>query len=102
MKFTEWGDLRERLGLDPAEVEAAASAIEASIAAYLLKELRLSKGLTQAQVAAHMGVSQRRVSAIEAGHVNRSEVGTLRAYVNALGGSLHLVAEVDNTIVRIA
>lgn len=101
MKFIELDDLREKLGFETAEVEAEASAIEASIAAYLLKELRLNKGLTQAQVAVNMGVSQRRVSAIERGDVGRLEVSTLTSYVAALGGSVHLVAELDGESVRL-
>jgi hypothetical protein len=42
-----------------------------------------------------MGVSQRRVSAIEHGE-ERATRATLAAYVAALGGRLRLVAEFDD------
>jgi len=40
-----------------------------------------------------MDVSQVRVSQIENGDIGRTEVGTLRSYVEALGGRLRIVAE---------
>ena len=102
MKYTEWSELRATLDVDPEAVAIAESAIESAVAAYLLCELRKSKGLSQAQVASRMGVSQRRVSAIERGEVNRSEVETIRSYIHALGGQVHLVAELDDQVIRIA
>jgi predicted XRE-type DNA-binding protein len=40
-----------------------------------------------------MGVSQARVSKIENGQLERSEVDTLAAYVKALGGKLKIIAD---------
>jgi hypothetical protein len=40
-----------------------------------------------------MGVSQARVSRIEKGQLERSEVETLAAYVKALGGKLKIIAD---------
>jgi predicted XRE-type DNA-binding protein len=40
-----------------------------------------------------MGVTQARVSRIEKGQLERSEVDTLEAYVHALGGKLKIVAD---------
>jgi hypothetical protein len=40
-----------------------------------------------------MHVSQGRVSQIESGRLANSELGTLRSYVEALGGSLRIVAD---------
>src|SRR5260221_7205994 len=51
-----------------------------------LTEMRHDAGLTQAEVAEAMGVSQQRVSAIESGSV--SSLATLAEYVRALGGEL--------------
>jgi predicted XRE-type DNA-binding protein len=48
---------------------------------------------TQVQVAEAMGVTQARVSRIEKGQLERSEVDTLAAYVKALGGKPKIVAE---------
>lgn len=40
-----------------------------------------------------MGVSQRRVSQIERGEIDRSELGTVQSYVEALGGHVEVVAD---------
>jgi predicted XRE-type DNA-binding protein len=56
--------------------------------------------MTQSAVARILGITQGRVSAIEKGALNRSEVDTLAAYVEALGGKLKLVADFgDETLV---
>lgn len=102
MKHVEWSTLRAALDLDPIAVAREESAIEAVITGCTLKDLRQRAGLTQAQLAERMHVSQRRVSAIERGAVSRSEVDTIRSYVAALEGEVYLVAEVGDTIVRIA
>ncbi|WP_323180228.1 MULTISPECIES: helix-turn-helix domain-containing protein [unclassified Streptomyces] len=47
------------------------------------------------QVAEAMGVTQARVSRIEKGQLERSEVDTLAAYVKALGGTLNRFAPDD-------
>jgi len=49
--------------------------------------------VTQQTVAAHMQVKQPRVSAIERGNLSSTEVGTLAAYVDALGGPIRIVAD---------
>jgi hypothetical protein len=49
-----------------------------------------------------MGMSQARVSPIEHGEIGRSEVDTLTAYVEALGGRLKLVADFGDSSVVIA
>lgn len=69
----------------------------AEVRAYQLAEMRRKQGLTQKDVAAAMQVSQSRVSRIEHGNLDRSEVATLRAYVEALGGKLEIVADFGNT-----
>lgn len=61
--------------------------------AYRLAEIRRARGLTQTQVAEHMRVSQRRVSAVERGQLDRTEVGTVISYVEALGGRVEVVAD---------
>lgn len=60
-----------------------------------LDKLRSRKKLTQAALADRMGLSQRRVSAIE--HTGSSELklDTVRRYVEGLGGSLEITAVVD-------
>ncbi len=97
--------LAEMLNIRPPDgalVQNEASAIEARLRAQTLREMRQRAGLTQAQLAERMCISQRRVSAIERGQISRAEVDTIRSYVAALDGAVYLVAEVGDTIVRIA
>jgi predicted XRE-type DNA-binding protein len=87
-----------------AEAKAAGRVDEAAIAehrermraaqrAYRLAEIRKGRGLTQTDVATEMHVSQRRVSAVERGQLDRTELGTVAAYVKALGGHVEIVAD---------
>ena len=102
-EFVRWEDVEKRLGpMTPERRAAAQSALEAEIAAYVLRELRKQHGLSQAQLAERMGVSQRRVSAIERGDMDRVEVSTVRSYVEALGGKVRLVADFDGEQTLIA
>jgi predicted XRE-type DNA-binding protein len=60
---------------------------------YHLAQMRKQQGLTQAQVAAAMGVSQVRVSRMEHGDVEKMQVESIAAYAAAMGGHLRLVAD---------
>jgi DNA-binding XRE family transcriptional regulator len=55
-----------------------------------LRELRLARGMTQAEVAGALGIAQSNIAAVE----GRTDIAlsTLRAYVEALGGRLELAA----------
>ncbi len=61
--------------------------------AWRLAEMRRRLGVTQAEVAGRMGVTQGRVSAIERAKPGATELRTLAAYVEALGGRLEIVAD---------
>lgn len=101
-EFTTLEDVLSQRPIDPAVLDNEVSAVEAQVSGYLLRQLRKSQGLSQEQLAERMGVSQRRVSAIERGKVDRSEVATIRSYVTALGGELELVARIGETTTQIA
>jgi len=98
-----WDELRSEFRFTPeeeAEMAVERSRLLAQIRAHKLAEIRKSQGETQVTVAERMGVTQARVSAIEHGQIGRSEVDTLAAYVEALGGKLKLIADFgDSTIV---
>jgi transcriptional regulator with XRE-family HTH domain len=65
-----------------------------AVRARRLADVRRAHGHSrQADVAELMGVSQARVSKLESGDLSRTELGTLQAYVAALGGSLKIIAE---------
>ena len=87
---------REAAGLpvrSAQEKQEAMDRMAAEVRAHKLAEVRREQALTQRQVAASMGVSAPRVSAIEHGDLDRAELATLRAYVEALGGRLRVVAD---------
>lgn len=65
-----------------------------------LAEMRKQVGMTQAQVAEAMGVTQQRVSAIESGSV--AELATLADYIQALGGELKVIADFGDSWQRVA
>lgn len=60
----------------------------AEVRGYRLRELREQAGLTQAELAERIGVGQRQVSKIERGDIENTKVGTIRRYVQAVGGDL--------------
>ncbi|HUY45162.1 MAG TPA: helix-turn-helix transcriptional regulator [Streptosporangiaceae bacterium] len=61
--------------------------------AYRLRQVREARLARQEDVAAAMKVSQSRVSRIERGDISHAELGTLSAYVQALGGVLRVTAD---------
>lgn len=73
---------------------------EAYVRGHQLAEMRTAAGLTQAELARLLGVSQTRVSKIEHGEV--SGVDVLRAYVAALGGTVDVVATLGDRSWRVA
>ncbi|WEG10664.1 helix-turn-helix transcriptional regulator [Microbacterium horticulturae] len=58
------------------------------VRAYRLRELREALGLTQEELAERIGVGQRQVSKIENGDLDSARVGTIRKYLEAVGGDL--------------
>ena len=88
--------------VDRERVEAHKDRMLTEVRAYRLRELREAAGLTQEQVAARIGVSQRQVSKIEHGNLNNSRVGTIRGYMEAVGGSLTLEYVTGDSRIQIA
>jgi DNA-binding XRE family transcriptional regulator len=85
---------------DRAELEDARQQRALKVRAEYLSEMRRKVGLTQAEVAEAMGVSQQRVSAIESGAI--AELATLGDYVRALGGELKVIADFGDSWRRVA
>jgi len=109
MKAVRWEDTkREIRELEPgwdapdrvAERERSRAEMRAEQRGYQLAQLRKNAGLTQAQVAAMMGVTQARVSQIEHGKI--TEVDAIRGYVEALGGTVDVIARVGDWTIKIA
>jgi transcriptional regulator with XRE-family HTH domain len=74
----------------------------AEVRAYRLRELREMMAMTQTDVAETLAISQKRVSEIERGDVDRTKVDTLRRYADALGGTLRVEVQVGDETYQIA
>ena len=85
---------------DRAVVEEARNKRALQVRAEYLTEMRKKAGMTQADVAEAMGVSQQRVSAIESGAI--AELATLADYIRALGGELKVIADFGDSWRRVA
>jgi predicted XRE-type DNA-binding protein len=109
MKAVRWEDTkREIRELEPGwdapdrvvERERSRAEMRAEQRGYQLAHLRKNAGLTQAQVAVLMGVTQARVSQIEHGKI--TEVDAIRGYVEALGGTVDVIARVGDWTIKVA
>ena len=99
-----WREIRaERIRTpeDERRVETIKAEILAQVRAHRLAEVRKDHGLTQIDVAQAMDVTQGRVSTIEKGDLSRTEISTIRKYVEALGGEVEIVAKFGDVAVRL-
>ena len=66
------------------------------VRSYRLRELRKASELSQVELAERLHVSQNRVSRIEHGDIERAQLDTLRKYVEAVGGELHVEVSIGD------
>jgi DNA-binding XRE family transcriptional regulator len=88
-RTNKWRDLKSRMSPEAqARVDARVSETLASMP---LAEIRKAIGMTQTELAGSLEIAQGSVSKME----NQADMylSTLRKYVHALGGELHLTAE---------
>lgn len=102
----DWREIRAEAvaqgRVDPVRADAERKEMHDAVQAQRLADIRKAHGhARQADVAALMGVSQARVSKLESGDLSRTEVGTLQAYVAALGGQLRIIAEFGEKTVEL-
>ncbi|WP_438823316.1 helix-turn-helix domain-containing protein [Micrococcus luteus] len=83
-------------------VDAHKEHMRGQVRAYRLRELRESLHLTQSELATELQVSQNRVSTIERGDLAKTQLDTLRRYVQALGGTLNLEIQLGDETFKIA
>lgn len=95
-------DLQRVRPVDRARVDAYKQQMRSEIRAYRLRELRQASDLTQVELARRLQLSQNRVSRLEQGDIERSQVDTLRRYVQALGGELRIEVEFGEDRIQIA
>ncbi|GAA1875967.1 helix-turn-helix domain-containing protein [Myceligenerans crystallogenes] len=97
-----WREVRAdavEAGIDQGRVAEIMEEMRAAERAFKLAEVRRAKHVTQKVVADGMGVAQPRVSAIERGRLDSTELGTLRSYVETLGGTLRVIADFGDEFV---
>jgi transcriptional regulator with XRE-family HTH domain len=96
-------DLEKKHGpLDSERVNRLVEKLEAEIRAYRLKEVRKELNITQVELAQLLHVSQNRISRIEHGDIEKSQVDTIRKYVEAVGGTLRLEVEIGDQKFQLA
>jgi predicted XRE-type DNA-binding protein len=90
-----WTEVRAKGAgrLDEKRIAAEKKLLTEAVRAHRLADVRKRQSVTQEHLAGVMKVSQARVSKIERGEISRTEIGTLQAYVEALGGTLRVVAD---------
>lgn len=101
-----WRDIRaeaiEQGRADPARADTTRKEMRDAVRAHRLSEIRRALGHSrQADVAELMGVSQARVSKLESGDLSHTELGTLQAYIAALGGHLRIVVAFDDNVIEL-
>ncbi len=100
--MTNLDQLKQRRPARREKVDAHKDRMIAETRAWRLRELREQFDLTQVELAAELDVSQNRVSRIERGDIDKTQVDTLRRYVEALGGKLRLEVQVGDDTFQIA
>jgi transcriptional regulator with XRE-family HTH domain len=89
-------EMREKRPVNETRVKKQRDSILTQSRALRLSEIRKSLELTQTDIAELLGVDQSNISRIERGLFRNTEIGTLRAYIEALGGTLEIHARVGN------
>ncbi|MBA2665435.1 MAG: XRE family transcriptional regulator [Trueperaceae bacterium] len=79
--------------MDQQRIVANKERARARVRAHRLASIRADRGLNQTTLAARLEVSQPRVSRIERGDLESTQLATLRAYIEALGGELEVTAK---------
>ena len=95
-------ELLAKYPVDRAEIDRHKERMLAEVRAYRLRELREQAGLTQAQLAERIGVGQRQVSKVESGDLDSAKVGTIRRYLEAVGGGLAVEYVMGDQRVQVA
>ena len=101
MKVANWEELKKSRPINEERVKKLAKKMLAQMEAYRLAELRKEKDLTQKEMAQKLKVNQSNISRLERGLFERTEIGTLGAYINALGGTIEIHAKIGKVTYRI-
>lgn len=100
-----WHEVRRRAvadgRIDETGIAGQRRRLEVEILAARLAEIRKAQGVSQEAVAKIIGVTQSRISRLESGDIARTELGTLTAFIRALGGEARLVAHFGDDIFQV-
>jgi DNA-binding XRE family transcriptional regulator len=88
-----WQEVRATRKPREDRVAAQKDRMLAETRALRLREMRDERGLTQLELAARMHVTQPSVSALERGDLEKAGLATIKAYVEALGGKVEMIAD---------
>ena len=94
-------EMRTKRSVNEVRVRETRDAILKESRAVRLSEFRKALNLTQVQIAELLGVDQSNISRIEHGNFAKTQIGTLQAYVEALGGSLEIHARIGKSSHRL-
>lgn len=105
MKTKRWKDIRQEAQaqgrLDEQEIATLKEELLAEVRAFKLAELRSAVGLSQQDIADQLQVSQSRISRIEHGELDKTELVTLRKFARALGGEIELTLKLGDERFRL-
>lgn len=87
-----WSETRRKRPPQEEVVASHRARFDAEARAYRLREIREEQGVTQKELAGRMSLTQPTISALESGDIERSGLATLKAYVEALGGTVEVIA----------
>lgn len=101
-RMTTLDELHQQRPVNRERVEEHKQRLLAAVRAYRLRELREQAGLTQAELAERIGVGQRQVSKIEHGDLDNAKIGTIRRYLEAVGGDLSIEYVMGDNRIQVA
>lgn len=88
-----WREVRAKRPPRESRVAEHRARMDAEVRAHRLRDVREEQGVTQVELAERMHVKQPTVSELERGEIDRAGLSTIKAYVEALGGTVELVAD---------
>jgi len=92
MNKRRWKDIKDR-ERTPQQIGKLDALVAEELLELTLRELREALGKTQVELASLVATSQAQLSRVESR--NDHLISTVRAYVEALGGELEVVAKID-------
>lgn len=100
-KIVTMADIRASRGLTEEDLAPYIRETRLYMDGYALGEVRRAQKVTQRELAKRIGVSQNRISKIERGQFDKTQIGTVQKYIEALGGKITLDATFGDTVVPI-